>query len=277
MSAIVEWDVPFSIESTKGTLDLNDDSGPLYLLLQEGCEARRDLRVTVDEMPQADGQINHLRFTSGYEVQLQVSLWEDREQPACAAVARAMAEELMLHLNCMLNDAGRLFWTPTGLGDQRLLDEARLREISAWSFGPAGDPRMTFRFDSPFPYVYDYAQVATTLPITTPVSVENEGNVDFFPVVKVFGPTTAFVLANQDVGESIVYNSALPGAAAIGSGDYVELDFFRNTAFLNGDGANLMAGIDVELSLFWALQAGVPNFIECTGAAAQILYNHAYA
>jgi hypothetical protein len=57
----------------------------------------------------------------------------------------------------------------------------------------------------------------------------------------------------------------------------VEFDFFRNTAYLNGAGANRKASIDIELSDFWLLEAGVANTIEITGADADLLLNHAYA
>jgi len=281
VSAILEWAVPFSIQSSKGTLTLNDEANPsgLFLVLQEGCEATRRLRVVTDDIPQADGQINHQRFTAGYEIQLLVALWKDRSEPACDQQAREMGEELMLHLNCMLNDTGRLFWTPTGLGDQRLLDEARTRECGAFTFGPSGvgDARLQFRFDSPFPYVYDFTQLTVSLEASTPQNITNQGNVDFWPVVKVYGPTTAFSIENETISQAIVYDSSLPGAVDIGVGEYMEFDFFRNTAYLNGTGASGKPGIDMTLSDFWPLQAGVANSIEISGADGDVLYNHAYA
>jgi hypothetical protein len=279
MSANLEWGIPFTIQSSKGTLALNEVVGDgYYLLIEDNCEARRPLRVTVDDVPQGDGSIPHHRFTGGYEVNITLALWEaSRQQPACDEQARLMAEELMLHLNCLLNDDGRLFWTPSGLGDQRLLDNARLREVSAWTFGQAGDPRITFRLDSPFPYVYDFAQESVSLAASTPQSVTNEGNVDTFPVIRVLGPTTAFSLENETLSQAIVYDSGLPGAVDIGVGEYMEFDFFRNTAYLNGTGASGKPGIDVELSDFWVLQASTPNSIESSGAASTLLFNHSYA
>lgn len=279
MSANLEWSIPFTIQSSKGDLTLNDDTNPLglFLLQKEGCEATRRLRVITDDIPQADGQINHQRFTAGYEMQLLVSLWESTTKPACDQQAREMGEALMLHLNCMLNDTGRVFWTPTGLGDQRLLDEARTREVGAFTFGQAGISQIQFRFDSPFPYVYDFTQLTATLLNGVPQNVTNEGNVDFWPVLKVYGPTTAFTLENETISQAIVYDDSLPGAVSIGVGEYMEFDFFRNTAYLNGTGASGKPGIDMELSDFWPLQAGVANSIEVSGADADMLYNHAYA
>ncbi len=279
MSANVEWDIPFAILSSKGTLTLNDDanSDGLFLLIPDDCDMGRDLRVTVDEIPQAKGQINHARFTTGYEARLTVALWENRGQPACGQQLRLMQELLMLHLNDLLIEDGRLFWTPTGLGGQRILDEAMLRAISRPTLGPAGDSRMGFTLDSVFPYVYDFTQEIVALPANTPVVVENEGTEEFRPVVKVDGPAASFSIENVTTGRSVEYDSSLPGATGVAGGNYIEFDFFRDTAYLNGTGASMKPGIDVLVSDFWSLEARVPNTIQIVGAGGTILYNHAYA
>ena len=46
---------------------------------------------------------------------------------------------------------------------------------------------------------------------------------------------------------------------------------------MDGDGANLKSSIDVEVSDFWALEAGVVNSIQISGASADLLLNAAYA
>jgi hypothetical protein len=279
MSANLEWGVPFSIVSGFGELFMNGTTP--YLLLQDNCEAMRRLRVVVDDIPQADGQINHRRFTAGYEVQLEVALWNAaRDKPLCDAEARAAAEALMLHLNRILNDPGRLFWTPEGLGDQRFLDEARLSEVGPWTFGEVGDPRIVFRLDSPFPYVMDFAQVEIELADNVAQDVFNIGTVETFPVIRVDGPTSDFTIFNAeaDPDGTLVYSASLPGAVPIGSGDFLELDFFRNTAYLNGAGQSRKAGIDIEQSDFWPILPGnVANNLLIVGADATVLYNHSYA
>lgn len=280
MSANLEWTIPFTIQSTRGDLTLNDEANALglYLLMQEGCTAMRQLRIVTDDIPQADGQINHQRFTAGYTMQLLVGLWESRTKPACDEQARLMGEALMLHLNTMLNDSGRLFWTPTGLGDQRLLDECQTRDVGAFGFGPAFEPRLQFTFDSPFPYVYDFAQETTVLEDGVPEVVNNEGNVDFWPVVKVYGSASLFTLQNVTLNQAVIYDDSLPGAPTIGPGDYMEFDFFRNTAFLNGTGADGMPGVYMELSDFWPIQGGVSNTLQIDNApSADVLWNHSYA
>jgi hypothetical protein len=276
MSANLEWEIPFSIISSYGELFLNESTP--YLLLGEGCEALRRLRVVVDDIPQGDGQINHKRFTSGYEIQLEVALWNAaRDAPLCDQEARLAAEDLMLHLNAVLNGSGRLIWTPTGLGDRRFLDEARLAEIGPWTTGNAFDSRIVFRLDSPFPYVMDLAQVEVELVDTVDQVITNNGTVTTFPVVRVDGPATAFDIDNLTTGESVHYDEALPGALPILAGHYIEFDFFRNTAYFDGSGDPAKAGIVIETSDFWSLDPQIPTTVGIFGASGTLLYNHSYA
>jgi hypothetical protein len=277
VSANVEWGVPFTIQSSYGDLTLNDTTNPLgyFVLVESGCAMGRDLRAVSDPIPQGDGQVHHRRFADGYQVRLTIELWENPNQAACAEVARLMVQELMLHLNDMLNDPGRVLWTPTGLGDQRILDEARVVILQRPTVSD-GAIRFDVTFDSPFPYVLDFAQVTEALADGVPENLTNNGNVEMFPVVKVYGPTSFFTLENTTVGQTFTYDATQPGASSIAGGDYLELDFFKNSAFLNGTGARRFAGIEVESSDFWPLVPGV-NAVEITGATADVLFNHTYA
>lgn len=279
MSACVEWEVPFTLRSSYGDLDLNDDSGSAYyLLVDAGCVARRTLRVTSDPIPQGDGQIHHRRFTDGYEISLRIQMWETKTERACGQVLREMVETLMLHVNDMLNTPGRVLWTPDGLGDRRMLDQARVFAVGdPTRDGPGGPLEVTVGFDSPFPYCIDATEQDVVLVAGVPQNVTNDGNVPMFPVFVVNGPTSGFTIANNLTGEDLVYDSSLPGAVAIGGGDYVEFDFFRNTAYLNGSGANRKAGIDLELSDFWAIDAAVATSVEITGAGGTLKFNNAVA
>lgn len=276
MSANVEWGIPFTIQSAYGDLTLNDDTNPLglFLLDQAGCAMGRDLRVTADPLPQADGENLHRSFTDGYQVRLTIQMWASRTDMACDEQLRLMTEELMLHLNSMENDAGRVFWTPTGLGDQRLLDEARVVALPRPSNGPPVSFDITW--ESPFPYVIDYTQKTEGLVSGVPEYLSNDGNVEMKPVMKVYGPSSAFTIWNSTVGQQLVYDSTQPGASAIAAGHYIEFDFFRETAWLDGNVARREAGIDVLASDFWALVPGV-NFVEITGATADVLWNDANA
>jgi hypothetical protein len=100
-------------------------------------------------------------------------------------------------------------------------------------------------------------------------------------VWQVEGPTDGFQLENVISGDVIVYDAALPGADPIGGGDYVEINTFYGTAFLNGDGADMLAGIDPNLTTFWPLNVG-PNDVDVTGLGtfaapnATLVWHHAW-
>ncbi len=281
MSACVEWGVPFTIRSSYGDLDLNDPANPLgfYVLVESGCAMGRDLRVVSDDIPQGDGQIHHRRFASGYQARLTIAFFEDEHKRACGAQLQAMVDELGLHLNVMLNDTGRVLWTPTAdpvTGAERMLDEARVASIGRPTGGEGGYPQIDVLFDSPFPYAIDATQVQEAMVTVTPEYLSNDGNVETFPVIRVDGPASSFDLINHTTGQQLSYDSSRPGATGISGGDYIEFDFFRNSAWLNGDDDRRFAGIDVAASDFWALVPGV-NYIEIVGADMTVLYNHSWA
>lgn len=280
MSACVDFSVPFTIQSAYGTLTLNDDTNTLGLFLLnegqggQGCQMGRDLRVVNDNVPQGDGEIHHRRFAGAYQAKLTIGMWKDRHERACDEQLRLMFEELGLHLNSLLNDPGRLIWTPPGLGDNRMLDEARVRDLPRPSVGIATEQEVIF--DSPFPYAYDATQAQPALSDGVPAYLTNNGNVETFPVVKVNGAAGFFQVINHSAGVMLQYDPTRPGAVSIPGGSYIEFDFFRNTAYLNGNGPSRKAGVDVAASDFWTLAPGV-NIIEVVGATATVLYNHSYA
>ena len=132
---MIEWDIPARLETDLGTLYFNDptpgsaQSGYLPLVEQE-CKATRSLRVASDQIPQGDGEIFHRRFRDGTEFELVVQLWEDEHNPACGQVRREMYEELIAHLNALVNPQvhNRFIWQPSGYGDERMLESCRYAE-----------------------------------------------------------------------------------------------------------------------------------------------------
>jgi hypothetical protein len=308
---IVEWDNDWDLISPFGTLGLNKlvpyKSGELgyYLLDPARCQAGAARRITRDNIAQADGEITHRKFKTGYAIELNIQLWETLTQPACGGVLRQMADLLDLHLNAIENTDGRLVWTPTDWPQggasppgRRILDKAR-------SLGPSGSgagggfvavvtekdtesplTSVTFAVLSPLPYVMDLTQTTTQLYPTGAV-IYNDGNANMWPVIKIHGPCTKVTIQNLDALDEngnvlqLVYDSTLPGAVAIASGHYAELDFFRNTIYLDGTGANLKAGINVLQTDFWPIVPG-PNAINIPppigGATTNIemLWNNAY-
>src|SRR6185295_4647970 len=92
--------------------------------------------------------------------------------------------------------------------------------------------------------------------------LNNSGTAPFWPVFKVYGPFDSFQIENSsnldDDGNPmiILYQDILPGAVPIGGSDYIEIDCFRNTVYLNGSGDTRKAGINIIESDFWNLIVG---------------------
>lgn len=268
-----QWDLLTPLED----LTFNTEAGSeqwLYLLLEEACSGKV-ARIRVgpdDDIPQADGTIPHARWTSGYQLTLACALMQDRETPACDEVLFQMGQRLSGALRSTLRTQAARVTFEEGDGPVRLVDQVRLRDYAHQKDGPIHS--IVFTLDSPFPYSLTFTQDVIVIEDGTE-EIFNEGNTDFYPVMQVYGPETLFVIANDTTGESITYDSSRPGAQAIGGGDYAEFDFFKNTVYLNGDGADLAPGIDPEVSDYFALVPG-SNFINTTVGTLWVLKNDAW-
>jgi hypothetical protein len=271
VAANPEWEVPFQLVTPQGTLLLNDDEQVegSYLLDMAGCSMGLGIRAEKYGVPQGDGDILRRRFTTGYGATLLIEYWDlGKEQPACVSSSpssRAMNDTIMRHLRSILNGGGRLLWLPTGQGI-RMIDNCHLLE------GPTvaetnGLTTCSFTLDSIYPYAQDFTQQLTQFDAGDPeVIITNTGTADYWPVWKVYGPADHFTILNITSNEEIVYNSDLPGAPVIPPGSYAEINTFRNTIYMNGNGANLKPGLDIELTNFFPLYVG-PNDILITGDA----------
>lgn len=274
----IDWACPFELISpTMGTLPINtpDGEGRIFRLNHKGSVGRRNVRATTDPVPGGDGEIFFDRYATGSEMQLAIQLWDGGEI-ACDDVLVDMYDDLRGFLWSLLrpeDDGGRLVWTPSGKS-ARLLDAIRLLSLSdPEEESETGAMEITCVLDSPFPYAISLTENVVALAGT--VNLPNNGNVDFMPVFKVNGATTDFSISGN--GLTYIYDSTRPGASAIGGGDYAEIDMFRGgLIYLNGDGANLKAGVDIELSDILVVPAGGANFT-IIGATADVLMHDAFA
>lgn len=280
---MIEWDVNSTLQSPLGDLELNQTvsvggNSCIYLVDPGRSKATRNMRATVDNVPQGDGEIFHRRFSSGVEFALVVELWETNNLPACDELARLMQEELVKHLEAIKNESGRYFWQPTNYNDERMLDEARWLVAVEETLGEGNIWELSFTIDSPFPYVLDATQASPS--ISGSSSITNSGNVHHYPVIQPQGAFTDFTITNTTTGLTIVYDGDRPGAQGVGGGDIAEIDTFRNTIYLGiggapGDDDNLSPGIDPLLTDYFTLAPGVNN-ITCTGATCVFLVNNAW-
>lgn len=300
----IEFSVPHSLLTPGGNVDLNTDAGLRYLIQSDSYKIVPALRVTQDNISQQDGSVLHPRWKTGLVAQMQVAYWttgpalstnpDAEDKPACGSTLRGMHETLVSALNSiriLTGEPQRLVWQPTGYGDQRMLDQIQLLSWPDPSYDLDGvEAMVSFTLETPFPYAIDLTEQTTVMGGSAgpTVFITNGGNADFWPVARIYGPAFGFTLTNESdldpsgVPLTFVYDSTRPGALAIGPSDYAEIDFFRGTIYLNGNGANLAAGVDPTLTDFWQLLTeaflGGPNQITMTGAPlVRILWQNAWA
>lgn len=260
MGVVSEWDVDASLVTPQGTLVFNDQTSNEGYFIQDkdGCQSGIEIRAEKYGVPQGDGSILRRRFTTGYQLQLQLNLFESFQNPACKTTdpsSREMYDLIALHVRSILDGGGRYLWTPTGAA-QRLLDDLHLLTPPALVVNDAYT-QVTFTLDSPYPYAIDFEQTLTQFSEADPdQTLDNTGTAPFYPVWKVYGPITYFTILNVTTNEEIVYDGTLPGAIPIPDGSYAEINTFRNTVYLDGDQTNLKPGVDIELSDFFPLEVG---------------------
>lgn len=259
------------------------DAPKLWQIQPEGYKIVPSLRVTADNLSMGDGSVLHPRWKTGlvatFTVAFLKSLGGAAVEPACGAMLREMNEELVLHLNAIrdyANDAvqGRLLWTPTGLGgSRRMLTDV---QVLAWP-EPGRDgleKQVTFAIETPFPYAIDLTETQTEIADGATVTINNPGNVEFKPVIRVNGATSSFTIENVTIDRQINYDDSQPGASPVGTA-YAEIDHFQGTIRQNGDGDNLIAGIDPTTTDFFSLAVG-DNEIFVSGASVLVLSNGAW-
>lgn len=294
MPAVPDWSSPIQFDLTNpyntakgnGPLLFNvQTASGLYLLDGTGCSFEIETRVTKTNVPQSDGSILHRRFLTGAEMALSIQLWESPDVIACGAVLATMLDDLSGALRSLLNagdNEGRLSWEVSGKGD-RMLDDIRLLVYPSFSAGVAL-PVVTVRIDSKYPYAEDLTQTRTTITDGNTATLTNDGTAALFPVYQVYlsGGTTSFSLTNTTNSQSMTWSGTLGSGGPAGSGttppgeDYIEIDTFNNTMFLNGISTDELPGLFLPNSLFPQLEVG-GNDITIVGADVDILWQNAWA
>lgn len=215
-------------------------------------------------------------------------------QPVCGSDLVDLDDDLMRCLDGMENLDGSLTWSPTGHPDRALFATRWLGPdgLGGAAFTAALEARdsdvfttVQFAIVTPYPYAVTsnnpsdgQGRQVTPMANGTPEVFVNGGTTEYWPVIEVYGPTSAFVITctnAQNGTQVIVYNASLPGAIAIPSGQYIEFNLFANTAYFNGDGANAKPGIDPTQTDFWSMVTG-DNTIEIVGANGTILWSDSW-
>lgn len=270
---IDDWTFASELVTPQGSLFFNDRTQVegRYLLDPAACAGGVEgIRAEKYGIPNADGAYLRRRFDAGYVLHLVMQLWTPgnapESVPACSSSsepvqtspsATSMVDLFTRHARSIQNGGGRFLWTPNVPGNAvRLLDDL-------WMLTPpvvtvaGGFTSLSCDFDTRFPYAIDFTQTITAFSSGDDEHVlTNTGTSSFWPVWKIYGPCDGFSIENLTTDEVIVGDKDFPGASAIPGGSYLEIDTFRNTAYLNGDGANYLPFIDVEDSTFFPLEVG---------------------
>jgi len=288
---IADWEVPFVLTSkvySSTDLLINQDVSfnagtGIYFLRPDGCKLRNDVRAMKTNVPQEDGDIfTGRRFITGSAMDLVVQLWQDEDNIACDELLQEMVDTFMGYAYGLLNapdNQGRIAWRPEGdssaSSQYRMLDDILLLTYPVGSQQPGNPYELALTVDCELPYSEDLTQLNPTVP----GAVVNTGNRPTFPVMKLYGTFTTVTVTNTTTGAVWQFDGSLPGAGgAVTSPDYLEVNTFNNTVYLNGSGANRMAGVIQTTSDFFTLNPG-SNTITApgVGASSVFLVNGAWA
>lgn len=286
---IYEWTRPIVLTSRAGTLNINPldtDSADHWKTVAAECRAGWSVRSRPSDIPRQNGQIKRRRFISGTSATLTMEPWmAGAEQPVCGSQLTEMMDDLRYHLWCLAvdtDDTGRVAFhveaapPPSIISSVRMLDDIALLSIDDDTLVDDIRRRISFTVDSPFPYLLSQEQRIEVINATTD-TITMYGGADFFPVVQVYGAFSTFEITHNGLGVSIGYDDTRPGAPSIGGGQYLEIDFFRQTA-TKVAGAVLTdawAGLIAESGDFFTLVPGANSIT--TDADVRFLVNEAWA
>lgn len=278
-----EWSVAYTLVTPGGTLTFNPTSGDGYYL--ENVTTSRDIRRPVDPSPQRDGGIIH----RGYKGPSYVTMRGRVQAEAGITTRRTSIDTLRGYVDTLLRPTAsqlvsscRLKWQPSGYGDLRMYDKVYLLAPVVIEDHPSLGPlwkQFTFTLVCEQPYAMDLTQTSTTIAVAGSQVLTNAGNSLFFPVVRVDGPATGFVLTNTSLTGVLPID--MTGLTTLTVGHYAEIDMLRETIYLDGDQANLLGKLTIASSDFWYLTPGANTVsFTATGSSgatqARVLWQHAW-
>lgn len=123
-----------------------------------------------------------------------------------------------------------------------------------------------------YPRVYPMSYAATLS--TGALETVNVGNAPSNYVAKLYGPCSAPRLINSTTGEELSFTSSL----VLGAGEYVEVDTYNKTAYLNSDTTqSRLSTLDFDVSTWWLIARGLQTIRftgtdASTGSQAEIFY-----
>jgi hypothetical protein len=246
-------------------LDLSDESGWFGVVLDVGDPTTREV---VEDAPDADGTIDSTSLIGSRPVTLQVvafpeveSLWTMRQRLKAFTDPRrrpimyvqfdpaAPRQRVMLRRS-RLTDPYR--WDETAdlvvswVAPYGILESAEHHAAVAAASGDGTDSGLVAPIVAPFSL--------NASAVAGAVEVVNAGTAHAYPVIRLYGPSTAGgELVNDATGLALVFGSGFD----IDAGDFVEIDFRAKTIRYNADPADSRYdGLEFGVSRWWTLQPG---------------------
>lgn len=256
--AAFEYSVPFTLVTPSGSLSFNPASGDGYYL--ESVVSSADLRRPVNNSPQRDGGNVHRAFKGPATITLTGRVQAEAgvsTRRSSIDTLRGYVDSLMRPTAAQLVSTCRIRWRPSGYADDRMYDRVYLADPVTITPHPSLGgvwKQFTFSLVCETPYAIDLTQTTTTIAAGGSAVLTNSGNSAMFPVVRVDGPATGFVLTNTSLAGVLPID--MSGLTTLTAGHYAEIDMLRETIYLDGDQQNLLGSLSVASSDFWWLAPG---------------------
>lgn len=256
-----------------------------------------DIRDVTQKKPSANGTYDYTRHFGAAAVQVKLAL-ESTAMPVPLS-DRKLEDQLRHWLNPQRRT--NLVWRQRGEDDWRKTlirasDGNRTINLARTQFGVLS---MVFR--APKGYSESYEQFTKNLPFNGTeagrtydltfdrvypasgtigvVDVENLGNTDSYPVLRLYGPATEFRVENITTGMQLKFKTTF----ALLTGQFIEINLEEGTVLMGADISNDRYNeIDVATSDWWVLAEGV-NQIRAVAATytapeahGEIFWRHTY-
>lgn len=250
-------------------------------------------RAVSEDAPGADGTIDTTELTGARAVLLNVRL-----VPRQGFDPAVLEQRLRAFTNARLRPIMTI--TRDGWPDRRIVlrrgpwsspqDRPTFQDITVQWVAPlgilesAGDPH-TVNVLAVAPgvavgrtYPLTFPRIYPPSPVQGAVSVFNAGDVDAYPIVRIYGPATDPVLDNVTQGRSLTF-----AGITLAADEYLEIDTRRHTIRLNGDVAESRYNtLAFPATRWWSLSPGSnslrfhPATLVAGVTVAQIIWRDAF-
>lgn len=207
---------------------------------------------------------------------------------ATAALRQSQQDAMMTALDGMLGDdgiTGTLTWVPQDGSSARKISGLQLVQPPVWQTVAGTVKSVSFVVQSERPFAETSSAYNTdttsfsatgggwSIPLTLPVTitaggagqstVENDGSVDAFPEVRVYGPINAFTLTLSASGYTTRQLSFPSGSIA--SGDYWAIDLLQRTVTFGSSTTSMISSLDLSSSTWFGFPPG-NSTLQLTGS-----------